>query len=103
MTGLEIWIALLLAIVMLSSAALTLLVKNHLAAVAAASVVSLGLALLFALMRAPDVAMTEAAVGAGLSSLILALALRRLGLWKIEGKREKTNLLTVTPRENENA
>jgi energy-converting hydrogenase B subunit D len=103
MTELEIWIALLLAIVMLGSATLTLLVKNHLAAVAAASVVSLGLALLFVLMRAPDVAMTEAAVGAGLSSLILALALRRLGLWKIEGKREKTNLLTVTPRENENA
>lgn len=103
MTELEIWIALLLAVVMLSSAALTLLVKNHLAAVAAASVVSLGLALLFALMRAPDVAITEAAVGAGLSSLILALALRRLGLWKIEGKQEKTNLLTVTRGGNENA
>lgn len=103
MTDLEIWIALLLAVMMLSSAALALLVKNHLAAVAAASVVSLGLALLFALMRAPDVAMTEAAVGAGLSSLILALALRRLGLWQIEGRREKTNLLSVTSGGKKNA
>ncbi|MES9941976.1 MAG: hydrogenase subunit MbhD domain-containing protein [Candidatus Thiodiazotropha sp. 6PLUC2] len=103
MSDLEIWIALILAIVMLSSAALALIVKNHLAAVAAASVVSLGLALLFALMRAPDVAMTEAAVGAGLSSLILALALRRLGLWQIEGKQEKHSLLSVKPRGNENA
>jgi uncharacterized MnhB-related membrane protein len=37
---------------------------------------------LFVILRAPDVAMTEAAIGAGLSSLLFALALRRLGLWK---------------------
>jgi uncharacterized MnhB-related membrane protein len=98
MSEVELWIALMLAIMMLSSAVLTLVVKNHLAAVAAASVVSLGLALLFALMRAPDVAMTEAAVGAGLSSLILALALRRLGLWQIEGKVDKGNLLRVSAK-----
>ena len=42
------------------------------------------LAVLFVLLRAPDVAMTEAAVGAGLSSLILALALRRLGLFQLD-------------------
>ena len=103
MTELELWIALLLALMMLSAAAMVLLVKNHLAAVAAASVVSLGLALLFALMRAPDVAMTEAAVGAGLSSLILALALRRLGLWRIDGNRAKTNLLAAKHGRNEDA
>jgi hypothetical protein len=45
-------------------------------------------------MRAPDVAMTEAAVGVGLSSLILALALRRLGLWQIDSKQVKHNLLS---------
>jgi uncharacterized MnhB-related membrane protein len=71
-------------------------VKNHVAAVAAASVVSLGLALLFVLMRAPDVAMTEAAVGAGLSSLILALALRRLGLWQIDGSKSQKDLISHT-------
>ncbi|MEJ2622685.1 MAG: DUF4040 domain-containing protein [Candidatus Thiodiazotropha sp.] len=98
MSDIELWIALILALMMLSSAVLTLLVKNHLAAVAAASVVSLGLALLFALMRAPDVAMTEAAVGAGLSSLILALALRRLGLWQIEGDTKKRNMLKVSTK-----
>jgi uncharacterized MnhB-related membrane protein len=53
-----------------------------LAALAALSVVSLGMAVLFVILRAPDVAMTEAAIGAGLSSLLFALALRRLGLWK---------------------
>jgi uncharacterized MnhB-related membrane protein len=93
MSDIEVWILLLLALMMLSAAILVLLVKNHIAAVAAASVVSLGLALIFVLMRAPDVAMTEAAVGVGLSSLILALALRRLGLWQIDSKQMKHNLL----------
>jgi uncharacterized MnhB-related membrane protein len=94
MSHIEIWILLLLALMMLSGAMMVLLVKNHIAAVAAASVVSLGLALLFVLLRAPDVAMTEAAVGVGLSSLILALALRRLGLWQIDNKQVKYNLLS---------
>jgi uncharacterized MnhB-related membrane protein len=93
MSEIEVWILLLLVVMMLSAAAMVLLVKNHIAAVAAASVVSLGLALLFVLMRAPDVAMTEAAVGVGLSSLILALALRRLGLWQLDAGKAKENLL----------
>ncbi len=93
MNDIVLWIALLLSLMMLASAVMVLLVRNHVAAVAAASVVSLGLALLFVLMKAPDVAMTEAAVGAGLSSLILALALRRLGLWRVEGAKAKHNLL----------
>ncbi|PVV06067.1 MAG: NADH-quinone oxidoreductase subunit B [gamma proteobacterium symbiont of Ctena orbiculata] len=99
MSSIEIWILLLLAVMMLSAAMMVLLVKNHIAAVAAASVVSLGLALLFVLMRAPDVAMTEAAVGVGLSSLILALALRRLGLWQVDNEQVKYNLLS---RDGEN-
>ncbi|MCU7814901.1 MAG: DUF4040 domain-containing protein [Candidatus Thiodiazotropha sp. (ex Lucinoma kastoroae)] len=103
MGELEIWIALLLGLMMLSAAVLVLLVKNHIAAIAAASVVSLGLALLFVLMRAPDVAMTEAAVGAGLSSLILALAVKRLGLWRIDGKTTRSSLLTANTRREKDA
>jgi uncharacterized MnhB-related membrane protein len=87
----------------LVAAAMVLLVRNHLAAVAAASVVSLGLALLFALLRAPDVAMTEAAVGTGLSSLILALALRRLGLWRLDYAKPGRNLLRDWRREGPHA
>ena len=74
----------LITVMMLSAAVLTLILKNHIAATASASVVSLGLAVIFVLLKAPDVAMTEAAVGAGLSSLILALGLRRLGLLKLD-------------------
>jgi uncharacterized MnhB-related membrane protein len=82
-----VWIALVLVILMLGAAVLVLLFDNLVAAVAAASVVSLLLSLLFALLAAPDVALTEAAVGAGLSGAVLALGLRRLGLIDL-GKRE---------------
>lgn len=83
MESLVNWIALLATIVMLSGAVAVLLLENYLAAVAATTVVSLGAAVIFVILRAPDVALTEAAVGAGLSGVIMALALRRLGLWRI--------------------
>ena len=83
MTALLEWIVLLATVIMLAGAVAVLLLKNYLAAVAATSVVSLGAALLFVILRAPDVALTEAAVGAGLSGVIMALSLRRLGLWHV--------------------
>jgi uncharacterized MnhB-related membrane protein len=76
------WLVLIIVIVMLASAVAVLVLRNFLAALAAFSVVSLGLSVLFVILRAPDVAMTEAAIGAGLSTLLFALVLRRLGLWK---------------------
>jgi len=76
------WLALIIVTVTLTSAVAVLLLKDFLAALAAFSVVSLGMSVLFVIVRAPDVAMTEAAIGAGLSSLLFALALRRLGLWR---------------------
>jgi energy-converting hydrogenase B subunit D len=82
------WIALVLVALMLGAAALVLLFDNLVAAIAAASVVSLLLSLLFALLAAPDVALTEAAVGAGLSGAVLAMGLRRLGLIDL-GKQEE--------------
>jgi uncharacterized MnhB-related membrane protein len=77
------WVALLATLVMLAGAVAVLLLRDYLAAVAATSVVSLGASVIFVLLRAPDVALTEAAVGAGLSGVIMALCLRRLGLWRI--------------------
>jgi uncharacterized MnhB-related membrane protein len=80
------WIALLVVIVVLVSAVLVLTLENLIGAVAVSGVVSLGVAVLFVLLHAPDVAMTEAAVGAGLSGVVLALGLRRLGLWRLEDR-----------------
>jgi uncharacterized MnhB-related membrane protein len=85
MTELLNWIVLLATVIMLAGAVAVLRLKNYLAAVAASAVVSLGAAVLFVILRAPDVALTEAAVGAGLSGVIMALSLRRLGLWHIGG------------------
>lgn len=79
-----IWLAVIIVTLTLGAALAVLLLDNLLAATAAASVVSLGVALMFVLLRAPDVAMTEAVIGAGLSGLILALALRRLGLARLD-------------------
>ncbi|MGB5741651.1 MAG: hydrogenase subunit MbhD domain-containing protein [Sedimenticolaceae bacterium] len=79
-----IWFAAIVVSLTLGAAIAVLMLRNLLAAVAAASVVSLGVAVMFVMLRAPDVAMTEAAVGAGLSSLILALALRRLGVFALD-------------------
>ena len=78
------WLALLIVGVVLVAAVAVLVLPNLMAALAAASVVSLGLSLVFVILRAPDVAMTEAAVGAGLSGVVMALGLRRLGLWGVE-------------------
>ena len=41
--------------------------------------VSLGSVILFFVFRAPDVALTEAVIGAGISSFIFLIALKHLG------------------------
>ena len=63
-----IWLMGLLVAMMLAAAVMVLVLENHIAAVAAASIVSLGLSVVFVLLRASDVPMTEAAVAAGWSS-----------------------------------
>lgn len=77
------WLALALVLLMLVSAVGVLVLPGHLSAVLASAVVSLCITALFVLLRAPDVAMTEAAVGLGLGSLIMTLGLARLGLLKL--------------------
>jgi uncharacterized MnhB-related membrane protein len=86
------WIALISVSVMLGAAFAVLFLKNYLAAIAAISVVSLALSVLFVVLQAPDVALTEAAVGTGISGVILALTLRRVGLWKIETPDEEEKI-----------
>ncbi len=87
------WIALLIVVLVLASAVVVLTVRNMVGAVAASSVASLGVSVLFVLMHAPDVAMTEAAVGAGLSGVVLAMGLRKLGLWRLEDDSGKAHAL----------
>jgi uncharacterized MnhB-related membrane protein len=83
------WALVLMVALVLVAAVAALVLRNFPAAVAAVSVVSLGVAVLFALLRAPDIALAQAALGAGLGGLLLALALRRLGLWRLEAQEEQ--------------
>ncbi len=71
---------LFLVLLMLGAAVMVLVFDNLIGAIAASGVVSLLLSVLYVILAAPDVALTEAAVGAGLSGAVLALGLRRLGL-----------------------
>jgi len=83
----------LTVVIMLIAALAVVMLHNLIAAVAAVSVMSLALSVLFILLQAPDVALAEAAVGAGLSGVLFALTLRKTGLWQIEtdSKGESTH------------
>lgn len=71
----------LAAILVLSVACL--IVKDLVAAIVSLSAISLFSVLLFLRVGAPDVAITEAAVGAGVSTLIYMWAIRVMGKRKI--------------------
>jgi uncharacterized MnhB-related membrane protein len=66
-----------LILVMLVAAAATSVFKDLISAVVTCAAVSLIASLLFYLLDAPDVAMAEAAIGAGLTTAIFVLAVRK--------------------------
>ncbi len=82
-------VVLISVMVMLGAAVAVLFLKDMMAVTVAASVVSVALSVLFMALQAPDVALAEAAVGAGVSSVIFALTLRRVGLWKLDTNKDK--------------
>ena len=63
-------------IVLLSTAFLALWFKNLMHSIIAFAIFSLLLALEFYILKAPDVAIAEAAIGAGLTTTIFIIALR---------------------------
>jgi multicomponent Na+:H+ antiporter subunit B len=66
----------LLALVVLTALA-TLLVRGLVVTLLVFAAYSLGLAMVWVLLRAPDVALTEAAVGAGVTTSLFLLVFRR--------------------------
>ncbi len=72
-----IGILILLSAAMIAAAILAVYVKNLVASVVAVGVVSLFASIVYLLLQAPDVAMTEAAIGAGLSTVIFLYALHK--------------------------
>ena len=73
-----------LGVMMISGALLAVYMKNLTAAVIASGSVSLIASLMYLIMAAPDVAMTEAAIGSGLTTVVFLFALSRM-----RGKKEE--------------
>lgn len=64
-------------IVMVASALAAMHLRSLVAAIVAVGLMSLFASVLYLVLAAPDVAMTEAAIGAGLSTVIFLYALRQ--------------------------
>lgn len=67
-----------LGIVMVSAAITALLHKSLVTAILAAGAVSLVASVIYLFLAAPDVAMTEAAIGSALTTVVFLFALSRL-------------------------
>ncbi|MCB2194733.1 MAG: DUF4040 domain-containing protein [Bacteroidetes bacterium] len=75
---LQIILAIFLGIIMLILAVIAVQNKNVVVAIIAAGAVSLFASVLYLLLAAPDVAMTEAAIGSGLSTIIFFYVLNKI-------------------------
>lgn len=67
----------------------TAFTKNLLASIIIYMAYSVIMSIVWMLMQAPDLAITEAAVGAGISSLLFFLVLRRIKLMKGENEDDE--------------
>ncbi|WP_327053847.1 DUF4040 domain-containing protein [Halomicrococcus gelatinilyticus] len=65
--------------VVIATAVVAALARTLVTALVAFAAYSLGLAIVWLVFRAPDVALTEAAVGAGVTTALFLLLVRRLG------------------------
>lgn len=68
---------LILIVFLIASAVFAVVQKDLLLAVIGTSLVSLILTVFFYLMHAPDVALTEAAIGVALSTIIFVVSIRK--------------------------
>ena len=73
-----------LGVMMIAGAVLAVYLSNLTAAVIASGSVSLIASLMYIILAAPDVAMTEAAIGSGLTTVVFLYALSRM-----RGKKEE--------------
>ena len=71
-------ISLAVGFICIISAIMTMRHRNILVSILFLSSMSLGVSVLYLLLAAPDVAMTEAAIGSGLTTLIFLFSFRQL-------------------------
>ena len=92
-------ISILLGIIILIMAGIAIYHKESIVAIIAIGVVGLFASVLYLLLAAPDVAMTEAAIGSGLSTIIFFYVLNKIrsdktkdGSLKTKDGRQKTEV-----------
>ncbi len=78
-----------LLVFVLASALATVFLRDVLASVIAFAAYGLGLALVWVTLQAPDVALTEAAIGAGVTTVLFLLTLTKTVRPTVEGSRFK--------------
>jgi uncharacterized MnhB-related membrane protein len=72
----------ILTVAMLAAAVGAYFFRDLIAAVVACAAVSLIASALFYLLQAPDVAMAEASIGAGLTTAIFVIAIKKTGRYE---------------------
>jgi len=75
-------VSLILIIVMIITALIAAEMKDLLSAAIALGVMSLVISILFYMLQAPDVAITEAAIGAALSMAVVIFAIKSTKRWE---------------------
>jgi len=88
-------IAYTLAVFILITAVATALFKDVLSSIVIFGAYSLGMAILYTFLLAPDVAMTEAAIGAGVTTILLLLTIARTTRPQTDEVFERINVPAV--------
>jgi len=77
-------IIIILGIIMIFAAFMAVYFKNLVSAILSAGVISLLASIIYVLLAAPDVAMTEAAIGSGLTTVVFLYAFNKIRKMKQE-------------------
>ncbi|MDJ1434009.1 DUF4040 domain-containing protein [Halostagnicola sp. A-GB9-2] len=88
-------VAYTLAVFILLTAIATALFRDVLSAIVVFGAYSLGMAILYTYLLAPDVAMTEAAIGAGVTTILLLLTIARTSRPPTDQLFERINVPAV--------
>jgi len=82
-------LTIVLLLLMIASAVYAIWQKDLLYAVIASGILSLFLSIVFVILQAPDVALTEAAIGVALTTIIFIIAIRNTVRFEDEHDKKK--------------
>lgn len=87
-------LTIILLLLMVASAVYAIWQKDLLYAVIASGILSLFLSIVFVILQAPDVALTEAAIGVALTTIIFIIAIRNTVRYEDEHDKKKVKTTT---------